>query len=264
MTDTAARSCTLCIGILTLNEERRIAQCIRSASFADQIIVVDSGSADATCDIARSAGAEVHTYNDWQGFAVQRNRVLAHCHTDFIFFLDADEEISPDLRAEIRAAVSQGQDVVWEVLWNEVAFGRALTRMKRSGGAQRLFPTASIDAFEGVVHEKAAMQGGPRPVRKFRTRLLHHSRETIHGSLLKLAQYAQLGAVKRARAGSSGGILRGFASASANFIKLYFFQRGFLCGPQGFLFCLFIAMECFFRYVALEYDSDGLETTVKR
>lgn len=65
---------TLCIGILTMNEERRIAQCIQSAKFADQIVVVDSGSTDGTRDIAQEMGAEVHRYDDWQGFAVQRTR----------------------------------------------------------------------------------------------------------------------------------------------------------------------------------------------
>jgi glycosyltransferase involved in cell wall biosynthesis len=67
---------TLCIGILTMNEERRIAQCIQSAKFADQIVVVDSGSTDRTLDIAQEMGAEIHRHDDWQGFAVQRNRLL--------------------------------------------------------------------------------------------------------------------------------------------------------------------------------------------
>ena len=64
----------LTIGILTLNEEKRIASCINSAKFADQIVVVDSGSKDRTREIAASLGAEVYDYPDWQGFAVQRNR----------------------------------------------------------------------------------------------------------------------------------------------------------------------------------------------
>ena len=66
---------SLTIGILTLNEERRIAQSVKSALFADKVIVLDSGSTDQTKEIARSLGAEVHSSTDWQGFAHQRNRL---------------------------------------------------------------------------------------------------------------------------------------------------------------------------------------------
>jgi hypothetical protein len=103
-----------------------------------------------------------------------------------------------------------------------------------------------------------------RDLRRFKHRLLHYSRESIHGSLLKLAQYAQLGAVKRAKLGKTGGIWRGFLSAASNFFRLYFLQRGFMCGPQGFLYCLFVSLESFFRYVALRYDRQQMETLVKR
>jgi glycosyltransferase involved in cell wall biosynthesis len=254
----------LTVGILTLNEERRIASCLRSCAFADQIVVVDSGSTDRTVEIAREMGAEVFVHADWQGFGPQRNHLLAHSNGDYIFFLDADEEITPELQAEIQAAVASGDDAVWEVMWNQVAYGRPLTLMRSTGGVQRMFRMASLSHYEGVVHEHAAMRPGDRPVRRFKSRLLHYSRETIHGSLVKLAQYAQLGAAKRARAGKKGGVLRGMASAFGNFTRLYIFQRGFLCGPQGFLFCFFIALECFFRYAALEYDKEYLQALSKR
>lgn len=245
---------TLCIGILTMNEEQRIAQCIQSAKFADQIIVLDSGSTDRTREIASDLGAEVHRYDDWQGFAVQRTRLLQYVKSDYIFFLDADEVIGDALANEISSAVSSQRDAIWEVLWNQVAYGRPLTLMKSTAGVQRLFKTSSIEKFDGVVHEGAVMRNRGLPVIKFRERLLHYSRETVHGSLLKLAQYVQHGAAKRAQLGKTGGVLRGFASAFAIFLKLYVFRRGFLCGAEGFLFCFFIALECFFRYAALKYD----------
>ncbi len=245
---------TLCIGILTMNEERRIAQCIQSAKFADQIVVVDSGSTDRTLDIAQEMGVEIYRHGDWQGFAVQRTRLLQYVKSDYVFFLDADEVIGDALAEEIRGAVASQRDAIWEVLWNQVAYGRQLTLMKSTGGVQRLFKTASVEKFEGVVHEGAVMRNGPRPVIKFSERLLHHSRETVHGSLIKLVQYVQHGAAKRAQAGKTGGVLRGFASAFAIFLKLYVFRRGFLCGAEGFLYCFFVALECFFRYAALKYD----------
>lgn len=254
----------LTIGILTLNEEKRIANCIRSARFADQIVVVDSGSKDRTREIAAELGAEVHEYPDWQGFAVQRNRVLQHVRGEYVFFLDADEEIPPELQQEILAVVVSGRDEIWEVQWEEIAFGRSLNRM-HSPSVRRLFKTASIREFSGLVHEKVEMHGGDiRAIRRLRGRLLHHSRESIYGSLKKLTQYVQLGAAKRAQAKKKGSVLRGLASAFAIFVRLYILRRGFLCGAEGFLFCFLIALEIFFRNVALRYDTDMLTHIASR
>lgn len=247
-----------------MNEERRIARCIQSAHFADKIIVVDSGSSDSTVEIAKAAGAEVHVYADWQGFATQRNRLLTHCTADYIFFLDADEEIQPELAAEITAVVASGRSGVWKVMWNQVAYGRPLDRMRATGGIPRLFQTHNLLRYEGVVHEGAILRDASVPVSKFKTRLLHYSRETVYGSIQKLAQYAKLGALKRAEKGKTGGVLRGMASGFASFIQMYFFRGGFLCGPQGFLFCFFIALESFLRYVMIKYDATSLNASVKR
>lgn len=261
MTDTAPG---LTVAILTLNESRRIERCIQSANVADEIVVIDSGSTDDTEDIARRNGAVVVSYPDWQGFAEQRNRALKHCHGKYVFFLDADEELTPELRDEISAIVASGASGSWEVLWNQVAYGRPLTWMKSTGGVQRLFVREDLLGFDGVVHERAVLKNAGRKAQTLNGKLMHYSRETVYGSLQKLAQYAQLGALKRHKAGRRGGVLRGFASAFASFMQLYVFRRGFLCGPEGFLFCFFIALECFFRYAMLHYDRDTLADVVKR
>lgn len=261
---TPARPVKLTIGILTMNEEQRIADCLRSAAFADQVIVIDSGSKDRTIEIATSMGAEVHQYADWQGFAVQRNRMLAHVRGEYIFFLDADEVIPPGLQQEIRAAANGDQDAIWEIRWCEVAFGRELTRMKSTGGVKRMFRTQSLRGFSGLVHETPQMANPGTPVIGFKHRLLHYSRTSVYGCLKKLAQYVQLGAAKRAQSGKRGGVLRGLGSGLTSFLKLYVFGRGFLYGAEGFLFCLFVSLECFFRYAALSYDQDHFGQTAAR
>lgn len=253
----------LTVAILTLNEAKRITACIRSAQFADQVLVIDGGSTDGTAELARGLGAEVHSYPDWQGFAAQRNRQIAHARGEFILFLDADEEITPALRDELQAVLARREPVVWSVGWTQVAFGQTLHRMRSTVSVQRLFQRANLLRFEGVVHEHPVLQT-PQPVRKLRHRLLHHSRETIYGSLLKLAQYAQLGAVKRAQLGKTGGVLRGLLSGGACFFRLYLLQLGVLCGAPGFLYCLFVSLESFFRYAALRYDQGQLDDIVKR
>jgi glycosyltransferase involved in cell wall biosynthesis len=254
---------TLGIAVLTLNEAQRIESCLRSAAFADQIAVIDSGSTDDTRERAGALGAEVHLYADWQGFALQRTRALQHLRTDFVFFLDADEEISPALQAEIEAAVASGEDAAWRVWWDEVAFGRALSRMKPRGGIQRLFKRNTLECFEGVVHEAPVLRH-PVPVRSLRERLLHHSRPTVYGSLRKLAQYVQLGAAKRGAQGKKGGVLRGLVMGGVVFLRVYLFQRAFLCGGPGFLYAQFIALETFFRYAALRYDAEAANELARR
>lgn len=252
---TESRRPTLGIAVLTLNEAQRIADCLRSAAFAERTVVIDSGSTDGTREIAAGLGAEVQLHADWQGFAVQRTRALAHLDTDYVFFLDADETITPVLRAEIEAAVASGEDAAWRVWWDEVAFGRALTRMKPRGGIQRLFRRATLERFEGLVHEAPVLRH-PVPVHKLRQRLLHHSRSTVYGSLRKLAQYVQLGAAKRRAQGKRGGVWRGLVMGTLVFLRVYLFQRAFLCGGPGFLYAQFIALETYFRYAALGYDGE--------
>ena len=254
---------TLTIAVLALNEAKRLGDCLRSAQFADQLLVIDGGSTDGTVELARELGAEVHSYPDWQGFAVQRNRQIAHARSDFILFLDADEEISPALQGELRAVVAAGVAGTWCIRWTQVAFGRTLHRMRSGVRVQRLFSRANLLRFEGVVHEHPIQQTA-LPEHTLRHHVLHHSRDTVYGSLLKLAQYAQLGAVKRAQLGKSGGVLRGLASGSACFFRLYVLHLGMLCGARGFLYCLFVSLESFFRYAALRYDADQLDDIVKR
>lgn len=255
---------SLTIAVMTLNEAEQIEACLRSARFADQLLVLDSGSTDDTVRLARAQGAEVHVSPDWQGFAVQRNRLIELSRGDWIFFLDADEVVPPALADEIQAMVAQDQDRVGEVAWLQMAFGQPLTHMRSGDGLPRLFPRRELIRFEGVVHEGAVLHHPDTPHQPLHHRLEHHSRRTIHQSLLKLAQYAQLGAVKRAAAGKRGGVGRGMASGLASFVRLYVFHRGFLCGRAGFLHCFLVALESFFRYAALAVDRDHLKRPARR
>lgn len=254
----------LSIGILTKNEARLIEGCIKSALFADEVIVLDSGSTDATVQIAQELGAKTFVSDNWEGFAVQRNRLLSKMTGDYVFFLDADEVITPELRREIEGIVASGAVAVWKVMWTVVAYGHTLRHFRSKTSMERLFLRRSIMRYEGVVHEEAVLTEPSLPRHTLKFRLLHHSRQSVRASLEKLTQYAMLGAAKRHAKGKRGGILRGLASAVASFIRTYFIQLGVLDRGAGFLYCQFIALECFFRYVALEYDRDELTEKVSR
>ena len=207
--------------------------------------------------IAQSLGAEVHSYPDWQGFAVQRNRLLAHSRGDYVFFLDADEVMTPAFAQELQAIVRSGEQAVWTIRWRMVAYGRIPGYNAVAGKmtAEEYVQKAQLHALPG---------GAAVPRRLIKARLLHYSRTTVRGSLEKLTQYVMLGAAKRAEAGKRGGVLRGLASGGSMFLRLYVFRLGFLCGGAGFLYCLFVALEGFFRYAALHYDRDSLTGRVIR
>jgi len=259
---------TLTVAVLTHNEAHRIEACLKSAAFADQLLVVDSGSTDNTVAMAQGLGAEVHSHPDWQGFAVQRNRLLAQARGDYVFFLDADEVMTPAFAQELQAIVRSGAQAVWTIRWRMVAFGHELRYFRSQSQIERLFVRALVKEFTGVVHEQAELHalpgGGAVPRRLIQARLLHYSRTTVRGSLEKLTQYVMLGAAKRAKKGQRGGVLRGLASGLSMFLRLYVFRLGFLCGGAGFLYCLFVALEGFFRYAALHYDRDSLTDKVIR
>lgn len=247
----------LTIAVLALNEADMIANCIQSANFAEQILVIDSGSCDDTLAIAKSLGAETHCYPDWHGFAIQRNRALQHCRCDYVFFLDCDEIIPENLAKEILEAVQLGTINQGLIRWDEFVFGKRLRGAHQTKGVARLFKINDILQFEGQVHESAIFRGN-KSAQLFNTKLVHYSRQTIYQSLIKLGQYSQLAAIKLRESGKKVGVLTGLMHAIPRFLNLYFIKMSFLSGSEGFLYSMFIALEVFFKYCAARYDNDPL------
>ena len=250
----------LTIAILALNEASMISSCLQSASFAEQVLVIDSGSSDDTLVIAKSLGAETYCYPDWQGFASQRNRALRHCRCDYVFFLDCDEIIPKNLAKEILEAVQLGVINQGLIRWDEFVFGKRLHGIHQTKGVARLFKINDILQFEGQVHESAIFRAN-KSAQIFNTKLVHHSRRSIHQSLLKLGQYSQIAAINLRKSGKKVGTLTGLMHAIPRFLNLYFVKMSFLSGSEGFLYSLFVALEVFFKYCAARYDNDPLSRT---
>ena len=99
---------SLSVILITKNEAANIRDCLQSVSWADEIIVVDSGSTDETAGIAREMGAQVYVHADWPGFGPQKNRALGYAGKDWVFSIDADERVTPELRAELEQAMKRG------------------------------------------------------------------------------------------------------------------------------------------------------------
>ncbi|MBL8309153.1 MAG: glycosyltransferase family 2 protein [Burkholderiales bacterium] len=252
---------SVAVVVIALNEAARIAHCLKSATFADEIVLIDAGSGDDTVRIARECGARVYTYADWQGFGVQRSRALAHVESDYVFWLDADEVVTPTLAQQILACLNGVRDGrtfdAASMRWQPFAYGRMLRHYREQQWNLRLIRRALLAGYDGVVHEAPVWRSGEAPEAiRLRGRLEHHTRESVASTLAKVRQYAILGARKRREAGRRGGVLRGMAAATRVFVLHYFGRLACLSGGAGFLFAQSLAHEAFFKYAILGYDSD--------
>jgi glycosyltransferase involved in cell wall biosynthesis len=241
----------LSVVVITLDEEAKIAQCLGSVSFADEIIVVDSGSRDRTADVARAAGARVEHTPDWPGFGPQKNRALALATREWVFSIDADERVTPELREEILAIVRAGASAAdaWDMPRRSSYCGQS---MAHSGWypdrVTRLFRRGRARFSDDLVHERLLTEG---PVGHLSSDLLHESFDNLSDVLRKLDAYSTAGAARMWLRGSrttlAGAVAHGFWA----FVRTYVLQRGFLDGRMGFVLAVSNAEGTYYRYLKL-------------
>jgi glycosyltransferase involved in cell wall biosynthesis len=244
----------LSIAIITQNEAENLPDCLASAAFADEIVVVDSGSTDATCTIAQAHGARVIVHSDWPGFGPQKNRAIDACQGQWIMVLDADERISPQLQAQIQAALKTPQAAVYEMPRSSMYCGRFM----RHGGwwpdyVRRLFKRGSARFSEAAVHETLISH---EPVKRLTAPLLHYSFRSMEQVLHKMNRYSSDAVplvLGRCRAPSLGqAVLHGLAA----FMRTYFFKLGLLDGKYGFMLAVSNAEGSYYRYVKAMLATD--------
>jgi glycosyltransferase involved in cell wall biosynthesis len=241
---------SLSIIILARNEARNIVDCIRSARFADEIVVLDSGSTDGTRELAASAGAKVSTTADWPGFGPQKNRALALAAGDWVFSLDADERITPELRAAIEQAMADpGPHAAFRLDRRSSYCGRV---MRHSGWSPdwivRLFSRGKARFSDDLVHERVLVDG---TVGKLQGHLLHESYRDFESVLDKLNRYSTAGAQSLATRGRTGSPGKAIAHGAWAFVRTYVIQRGFLDGAMGLALAVSIAEGTYYRYLKL-------------
>jgi glycosyltransferase involved in cell wall biosynthesis len=232
------RRATLSVAIITLNEEANLPFTLASVAWANEIVVVDSGSTDATRAIAESHGARFVT-EPWRGFAVQKNFAISLCTSDWVLSLDADEAVSPELAATIQnALVASPPHTAYSLPRRNFFLGRWM----RHGG---YYPDAKLRLFlrgqcafqETPVHETAVFAGN---VETLEGDLLHHAYPTLASYLDHLQRYSTLGADIAIARGRTGGNLLSFLNGVllnplATFFYNYVLRAGFLDGREGLL-----------------------------
>lgn len=229
----------LSVAIITLNAESQLGDCLQSAAFADDIVVVDSGSSDGTVALAERAGARV-IRQDWLGYGPQKQFAVEAARHDWVLCLDADERVTPELRAAIESALANPRFGAYRF----ARCNRFLGRYLRHGEGYpdwslRLFDRRRARWSSDPVHEKVEAEG---EVGVLDGDLLHDSAETLASYLAKQNRYTSLAAEAALAAGKRAGFARLFFSPLVRFVKFYLVRQGFRDGLPGLVH---IAIGCF-------------------
>ena len=233
---------TLSVALITLNEAANLPRTLASlrliSGIETEIVVVDSGSTDATLEIARAAGARVFT-EKWKGFAAQKNSAIAHSTGDWILSLDADEEVSPELALELPALLA-GEPAF--AAWRIPRLNHFLGRPLRHGGywpdpKLRLFRRGAARFQEQAIHETMRADGA---VGQLKGHLIHRCYPTLDDYIEHMNRYSTIAArvlADSGRAGHSWLWLKWNAvmNPAATFLYNYVFRLGFLDGRAGLL-----------------------------
>ena len=241
----------LSVVIITQDEERNIGRCIASVRpFSDDIVGVDSGSADRTVAIATELGARVST-RPWAGYSAQKNHANDLARHGHILSLDADEALSPELAASIRAAGAAG----WKGAYGFNRLTSYCGRWVRHGGWYpdtkiRIFPKEGARWRGDHVHETLEIDPGT-PVTHLAGDLLHWSYHTLADHAGRIERYSGLHARKMLAEGRRAGWIKRWLSPLFKFVQGYVFQLGFLDGSAGFHIARYSARAVRLKYAKL-------------
>jgi glycosyltransferase involved in cell wall biosynthesis len=239
---------TLTIIIAAKNEAHNIADCVRSARFADEILVLDSGSNDGTRELATAEGARV-VQTDWPGYGPQQARGIAIAQSDWVMSLDADERIPPALREEILRTIA-----------TPLADGYRVPRLSSFCGTfihhsgwrpdytLRLVRRAKAGFTSHFLHAHMTVDGSTRDLGES---MIHYSYRDMDDVLEKLNRYATGNARDLHAQGKTGTLSKAIRHGLWAFLRTYVLRRGFLDGRHGFMLAVYNAESTYYKYVKL-------------
>lgn len=246
---------TLSVIIISKNEAGNILGCLESVSFADEFIVVDSGSTDNTVELARDFGAKVTVTPDWPGFGPQKNRALDLATGDWVLSIDADERVTPELKAAILDAMAQAQGNAFEMPRLSWFCGRFI---RHSGWwpdyVLRLWKRGTARFTEAAVHERVVPQDGKTI--KLTPHFLHFPYPDLDSLVSKANRYSSDAAAMMHAKGKRANVFSALGHSFWTFIRIYFIRRGFLDGKHGLVLAVTAASGSFFRYAKLMLKSE--------
>ena len=251
-------SSTLSVAIITLNEEANLPRTLASVRFADEIIVVDSGSTDRTLEIAKSF-PNVKVFSEtWKGFSAQKNSAIEKCTSQWVLSLDADEELSPELQIEMRTLLIADPSADAYMLPRRNLF---LNKWIQHGG---FYPDAKLRLFrrhsanfastarfaERPVHETITFEGN---LDHLHHDIIHHAYPTLESYIEHMDRYSTLGADLLYTKGKTSNSFIAFCwnvytVPRLAFLKNFIFRFGFLDGREGLLLHMYHSTYVSWKY----------------
>lgn len=234
--------------VITRNAEEHLARCIKSVPFASDIVVVDSGSTDATVQIAKNLGARVFV-EEWRGFGPQKRRATELARTDWILSLDADEALSDQAQEELKNLLKQEPEP------EAFAFPRLsfhMGRWIRHGGWYpdwqiRLYDRRRANWSEAQIHEKVQALA----IERFREPILHWVFKDLSDQVQTNNRYSTLGCETLLEKGRSFSIFNLIVKPIVKFIETYLWKRGYQDGLPGFIIAVGAAYSVFLKWAKL-------------
>jgi glycosyltransferase involved in cell wall biosynthesis len=238
----------LSLVVVAYDAGREIGDCLASARFASEMIVVDSGSRDDTVETARRSGARV-VVQPWLGYGPQKNFAVKQAAHDWVLCLDSDERVSPELEASIRDTLRAPRQAAYAMARRNRFLGRWLAHGEGYPDWNvRLFDRRRARWSDDAVHEHVLVDG---PVGRLRGDLLHASAESLDGYLAKQNRYTTLQAEAMHARGERSSAVRLVASPVARFLRFYVVRGGFLDGTAGLVHIAIGAFASFCKHAKL-------------
>jgi glycosyltransferase involved in cell wall biosynthesis len=236
------------VAVIALNAERQLGDLLASVGFADEVLVVDSGSTDATAALAESRGARV-VRREWQGFGRQKQLAVSEARNDWVLCLDADERVTPELERSIRAALADGRFKAWRIARRNRFLGAWLAHGEGyPDWTLRLFHRGHASWSNDEVHETVLTTA---KVGRLEGDLLHDSAEDVATYLAKQNRYTTLHAQALHRQGVRAGYAKLVVNPVVRFLKFYVLKLGFLDGGPGFAHVVIGCSNTFHKYLKL-------------
>lgn len=240
---------TLSVMIITKNEAHDIADCLESISWADEIVVVDSGSSDNTVAICQTYTQKVQV-TDWQGFGIQKNRALAMTSCDWVLSIDADERVTPELKLAIQTAIAEpGETMAFSIPRRSTYCGKIIRFGDwRNDRVVRLFKRGHAKFCDSRVHEALQVNGAVSALSAY---LIHYAFKDRAEVMAKMEQYSTLGAQQKYAAGKKATRFTALSHGAWTFFRGYILRLGFLDGIRGLQLATSNAKGCYYRYMKL-------------
>jgi len=245
---TAAGRAPLSAVLITRNAANVLEPCLDSLAFADEIVIVDSSSTDATVQLARRKGARV-IQKEWLGFGLQKQFAIEQASHDWVLCLDADERVSPELARSIQSALAAPVSPVYRMARRNRFLGRWLSHGEGyPDWSPRLFNRLNARWSDDLVHEKVLFAVTPGTLEGD---LMHDSFDDLAAYLERQNRYTTLAARQAFEQGRGANVLHLFFSPVVRFLKFYFMRLGFLDGLPGLLHISIGCMNSYVKYMKL-------------